>query len=370
MHAAVFYGPNNITNEEVYYSQNEEGKAGTGTTVSLKINACAVCGYDVRVFRNGHQEVTPPVILGHEICGEIEKDTMIGSTTSERGKEIIKAGSRVVVSPIIPCLRCIYCDNRQYNLCTNLKEVGSSIDGGFAEYIRIPKNVLEVGGIVPVPDCLTSEEAALLEPLACCLNGFSQVNPVSEGESVVIIGDGPIGLLHLQLSRNLYHARTAVVGKIPQRIQKARSMGADTTVMVGNHDNDGSGQTDAKPVANILDFTDGIGANVVIIATSDPAAFDFALKVASKNSRISIFSGMIKGRNISFDPNWLHYNQISITGSFSSTPSTLQEAVRHACNREIDLSKLISRNYSLADIKEAILTTEKCLELRAVINRF
>jgi len=187
---------------------------------------------------------------------------------------------------------------------------------------------------------------------------------------VVIIGDGPIGLLHLQLSRNLYHARTAVVGKIPQRIQKARSMGADTTVMVGNHDNDGSGQTDAKPVANILDFTDGIGANVVIIATSDPAAFDFALKVASKNSRISIFSGMIKGRNISFDPNWLHYNQISITGSFSSTPSTLQEAVRHACNREIDLSKLISRNYSLADIKEAILTTEKCLELRAVINRF
>jgi L-iditol 2-dehydrogenase len=149
-------------------------------------------------------------------------------------------------------------------------------------------------------------------------------------------------------------------------------MGAGATAMVNAHDNDSGGQVDAKSIANILDFTNGTGANAIIIATSDPAAFDFALKVASKNSRINIFSGMTKGSNISFsfDPNWLHYNQISITGSFSSTPSTLQEAVRLACNREIDLSKLISRSYSLADIEEAILTTEKCVEMRAVINQF
>jgi L-iditol 2-dehydrogenase len=160
-----------------------------------------------------------------------------------------------------------------------------------------------------------------------------------------------------------------VVGKIPQRIQKARSMGADSTAIINNLRNDDD-HIYARSIANILDFTHGMGANAIIIATSDPAAFDFALKVASKNSRINIFSGMTKGSNISFDPNWLHYNQISITGSFSSTPSTLQEAVKLACNREIDLSKLISRSYSLAGIKEAILTTEKCLELRAVINEF
>jgi L-iditol 2-dehydrogenase len=368
MHAAVFYASNSITYEEAYH--DEKGGAGQGRGVSLRVNACAICGYDVRVFRNGHPKVTPPIILGHEICGEIEEDMTIGSTSSVGSTETIKAGSRVAISPIIPCLECIYCDNKQYNLCSNIMEIGSSINGGFAEYVRIPKNILAAGGLVQVPDSLSSEEAALLEPLACCLNGFSHMGPVSEEDNVVIIGDGPIGLLHLQLSRNLYHARTAVVGKIPQRIQKARSMGADATAMVDNHRNDGVGHIDAKSVANILDFTEGIGANTIIIATSDPAAFDFALKIASKNSRINIFSGMNKGSNISFDPNWLHYNQISITGSFSSTPSTLQEAVRLACDQEIDLSKLISRRYSLADIKEAILTTEKCLELRAVISQF
>jgi L-iditol 2-dehydrogenase len=366
LHAAVFYGPNKIVSEEVDWNYHFQA---TEEAILLKVNACAVCGYDVRVVRNGHQKVTPPVILGHEICGEIEEDVMIGSTSPERSTETIKAGSRVAISPIIPCLECIYCDNKHYNLCSNIREIGSSVNGGFAEYVRIPKNILQAGGLVPVPDSLGSEEAALLEPLACCLNGFWHIGPVSEEDNVVIIGDGPIGLLHMLLSRNLYHARTAVVGKIPQRLQKARYMGADLTTMVVNYEDSGVGNVDASSVTNILDFTDGIGANIVIIATSDPIAFDFALKVASKNSRINIFSGM-KGSNISLDPNWLHYNQISITGSFSSTASTLQEAVRLSGNREIDLSKLISRSYSLTDIKEAILTTEKCLELRAVIDEF
>jgi L-iditol 2-dehydrogenase len=301
-------------------------------------------------------------------CGEIDQDITIRSISSKKGEETLKAGSRVVISPVIPCLKCNYCDNKQYNLCTNLTEIGSSIDGGFAENVRIPKNILDIGGIVPIPDCIASDEAALLEPLACCLNGFSQMGPVAERDNVVIIGDGPIGLLHLQLSRNLYHARTAVVGKIPQRIQKARSMGADAITMIDNHTDDSGSDGNTRSISKILDFTDGIGANVIIIATSDPAAFDFSLKIASKSSRINIFSGMTKCRNISFDPNWLHYNQISITGSFSSTPNSLQEAVRIVSNQEIDLSRLISRRYSLTDIREAILRTEKCLELRAVIK--
>src|SRR6266571_9042407 len=117
MQAAIFYGPNNIVNEEVYYKYNDEKVGGVGRGgVSLRVNACAVCGYDARVYRNGHQKVTPPVILGHEICGEIEEDITIGSPSSKRSTETIKAGSRVAISPIIPCLKCIYCDTKQYNL--------------------------------------------------------------------------------------------------------------------------------------------------------------------------------------------------------------------------------------------------------------
>src|SRR5581483_9732979 len=124
-----------------------------------------------------------------------------------------------------------------YNLCNNLKEIGSSVNGGFAEYINIPKQILELGGIATIPDCLTNEEAALIEPLSCCINGFSHIGYPLETERVVVLGDGPIGLLHLQLSKNLCRAKTAVVGRIPHRLEKASSMGADATIRIDDDNN-------------------------------------------------------------------------------------------------------------------------------------
>jgi L-iditol 2-dehydrogenase len=347
MRAAVFRGPNNIANEEVDYNHNDETRGG----VSLKVNACSVCGYDARVYRNGHKKVTPPIILGHEICGQIEKDVLV--TDDVRTQTIIKAGSRVVVSPIIPCLDCKYCHNKQYNLCISLKEIGSSVDGGFAEFVRIPEKMLKIGGLVSVPNNLSDEEATLLEPLACCLNGFSQIGPFTKEETTVaIIGDGPIGLLHLQISKRLYGAKTIVFGKIPNRIQSAKLMGADAAITLSDNDYYGNdpAYSNKEALKDILDLTEGVGAN--------------------KNSIINIFAGMPKENNLSLDPNWLHYNQITITGSFSSVPNVLQQAARLASNREIDLSKLISHRYSLVNIKAAILATENYYGLRVVIDDF
>jgi L-iditol 2-dehydrogenase len=349
MHAAVFYSPNNIAIEDIPFSKPD--KKG----VILRVKACAICGYDARVFRNGHQKVTPPIILGHELCGE-----SMETITMAKGK-VIKAGTRVAVSPIIPCLICEYCHNKQYNLCINLREIGSTIDGGFAEYVKIPEEILRIGGLISIPDTLSSEEAALLEPLACCLNGFFHIGAVTKESSVVIIGDGPIGLLHLQLSKKLYGAKTILVGKIPARIQKAKSMGADRTV-IGSDSN--------ETMYKILDFTHGIGANIVIIATSNPIALSLAIKIASKNSKINIFAGMPNDKSIPLNPNWLHYNQISITGSFSSTPTMLQKAVRLVVDKKVNLSRIVSQRYSLNNIKEAMLATEKYCGFRSVINRF
>jgi len=372
MQAAVFYGPNNIVNEEVYYKYNDEKVGGVGRGgVSLRVNACAVCGYDARVFRNGHQKVTPPVILGHEICGQIEKDVVMNETANDvKTQTILKAGSRVAVSPIVPCLNCKYCYNKQYNLCINLNEIGSSLDGGFAEYVRIPEEILKIGGLVSVPDNLTDEEATLLEPLACCLNGFLQIGPITKENTVIaIVGDGPIGLLHLQISKKLYGAKTIVVGKIAQRIERAKLMGADAVMTLSDNDKLGD-HTDQEALEDALDFTEGVGANVIVIATSDPTALGFAQKIASKNSRINLFAGMRRVNSLSLDPNWLHYNQITITGSFSSVPNLLQQAAVLAGNGQISLSKMITHRYSLTKIKEAILTTENYNGLRVVLDDF
>ena len=222
---------------------------------------------------------------------------------------------------------------------------------------------------------MSDEEVALLEPLACCLNGLYNIGPVvrkNELNRVAIIGDGPIGLLHLQLIKRLDGAKAMVIGRIPQRIQKAKTMGADATVLFTT-DKDHHNVKETRE--NALDFTCGIGFNTIIVATSNPAALDLATKIAGKNSRINIFAGMPKSSDrslgaFSLDPNLLHYNQISITGSFSSTPNMLREAVRLTSNNEIDLSKIISHRYPLREINEAILATERYWGLRIIINKF
>ncbi|CAN5213909.1 zinc-dependent dehydrogenase [soil metagenome] len=362
MSAAIFYRPNNISIEQVRIPPYSTTKG-----VILKVNACAICGYDVRVYRYGHSKVIPPIILGHEICGEILETVFIGEDRYNTKKtRTIESGTRVAVCPIIPCLTCIYCLSCQYNLCINLKEIGSTTDGGFAEYVYIPDQILEIGGLVEVPTHLSNEEVVLLEPLACCLNGFSKTSPIVQGKtppSVAIIGDGPIGLLHLQISKNIYGANTIVVGKIPSRLQKAKEMGADEIISLNNIEDD-------EAAKKIQGFTDGIGANIAMVATSNPQALDLATKIVRKNSKINIFAGMPKGTSLGMDSNWLHYNEISITGSFSSTPSMLREACRLASDKTIDLEKMITHRYSLKDIEDAIFATEKYYGLRTVINNF
>lgn len=361
MNAAVFYGPGCIVNKKNFQSSIDDKER-----IILKLKACAVCGYDVRIFRNGHLKVTPPVILGHEICGEIRNDVI----SVVNGKEIfLKSGTRVAVSPIVPCLNCRYCDRSEYNLCLNLKEIGSSVNGGFAEYIDIPPQLVKIGGLIPIPNTIHDDEAALLEPLACCLN--CQINmglADSLRDTVAIIGDGPIGLLHLLLSKNV-GMRTILAGKIPGRLAKATSLGADLALLFNSEDKV-NGKYDEDTLRRVLSYTDGYGADYVIIATSSPAAFEFALKIAAKNAKINIFAGMHGLHSAPLDLNWLHYNQTTITGTFSSTPNMLNKAVDLVSTGQIKVSEIISHHYSLADIKDALQATENYLGLRVIINKF
>jgi L-iditol 2-dehydrogenase len=373
MRAAVFYSPNNISLEERDHANTSSLHQNGG--VLLRMNACAVCGYDVNVYRNGHVKVRAPVVLGHEICGELLEPPSVSLSHTQPANAVaykpnLDEGTRVVLSPVVPCLNCIYCKGMQYNLCSNLGEIGSSIDGGFAEFVHVPNNILRIGGLIPLPNSLTNEESTLIEPLACCLNGFKRINSFVNGslddKTFVILGDGPIGLIHLQLAKRLYHAKVIVIGRVNHRLEAARKMGADSVIELDNNKDSAT-----AAIKDVLDMTDGKGADISIIATPNPDSFEVVAGIASKNSIINIFAGMPKHRNSRLDPNWVHYNQIALIGSFSATPKLINESVELAAEkRGINLSSIVTHRCKLDEIYKALEITEEYLGLRVVINSF
>lgn len=344
--AVVYNGPKNFQIKDLPLSD--------GSKVLLKTLSCAVCGYDVRVFNEGHSKVRPPIVLGHEICAR----TL--NTLKLPDEKIIPENTRVIVSPLIPCLNCYYCSIRHFNSCNRLSEIGSSVNGGFANYINIPQNSLLINGIIPIANNISDDEASLIEPLSCCLNAHFNFNIQTHGEFVIIIGDGPIGLIHLQISK-LYNANTIVIGKIPSRLKEAKSIGADMVLL--NNDPE-------ETIKTILEYTSSKGGKLVIVATSNPEAVDLALKVAGKNSVVNLFAGMPKNIILEIDPNLLHYNQICLSGSFSSTPNVMKRATDLVHEKKIDLKRLITHRFSIDEIDKAFYVTEVYDGLRSVINSF
>lgn len=322
--------------------------------VLLKTLSCAVCGYDVRVYNEGHRKVRPPIVLGHEICARTLNPLKLPDET------IIPENTRVIVSPLIPCLNCYYCSIGHFNSCNSLSEIGSSVNGGFADYINIPQNNLLVNGIIPITNNISNEEASLIEPLSCCLNAHFNFNIQTHNEYVIIIGDGPIGLIHLQISK-LYNAKTIVVGKIPSRLKEAKSSGADMVLLNNNPD---------ETIKTILEYTSRKGGKLVVVATSNPDAVDLSLKVAGKNSVVNLFAGMPKNKTLEIDPNLLHYNQICLSGSFSSTPKVMKRATDLVHEKKIDLKRLVTHRFSIDEIDKAFYVTEVYDGLRSVINSF
>ena len=289
MNAAIFYGPNNIK------VKNIDIKKGNSNDYLLRVLSCSVCSYDVRTFRNGHFKVTPPIILGHEICAQMVDEY--------HGKDIsIKPGSRVSIYPVIPCLDCWYCKHKKYNLCINLKEIGSTINGGFAEYLLIPKTIFEIGGMVPVLDNVTNEEASLIEPLACCINSINQIKNL-EFDSVIILGDGPIGLMQLVLIKRSFKAKVTVIGKISRRLDLAKKLGADLTIQLGMDDNKDSGLEGYKQYTK--EVNEEFSPNVIFVSNNNPFSLNLALKLVNKNGKIVLFSGI---KNIHINENKMLIN--------------------------------------------------------------
>ncbi len=267
--------------------------------ILVKVKAAALCGTDVRIFRGSKTKgVRYPSVIGHEFSGEIIE---VGSAVTK-----FLVGDRVTADPVLPCGGCEYCLNGLENVCLNREALGYEYDGCFAEYIRIPGKFIERGNVQLLSDTISYKAAALAEPLACVINGQRRLN-ITTGNNVLIIGAGPIGIMHMLIARASGASKIIISEPNDYRRNVAKKLGA--TIVINPTEND--------LLKTVQECTNGIGADVVILAIGNTRIVNDALSCAKKGGRVSIFAGFPKGAKPEVDINLVHYNELVVTGASS-----------------------------------------------------
>jgi L-iditol 2-dehydrogenase len=324
-------------------------EAGPGDFV-IRVGTCSSCGTDAKIFLFGHHHISLPRVLGHEVAGEI----------AEVGPEVEawSIGDRVQVIAAIPCGVCHYCRRGQHTVCEDLESIGYQYDGGFAEFMQVPRKVLAVDGVNRVPDHVPFEQASLTEPLACVLNG-QELAQVGEGDVVVVLGAGPIGCLHVRLARARGAKTVGIVDVNQGRLDLAAR--AEPDAMIDS--------TKEDPIDAVRKMTDGRGADVVITATGAGQAQEQALEMTAPRGRISLFGGLPKDDSIiRFDSNLVHYGEISVFGAYGSAPRHNREALSLIADGSVRVDDLITHRMALADVDRAIETVISGEGLKVVIE--
>jgi L-iditol 2-dehydrogenase len=328
MKAAMLYGVKDLKVEDV-----EVPKVGAGE-VLVKVKAATTCGTDLKIFQRGYVEkvIKLPTIFGHEWAGDVVD---IGE-----GLEWPRMGMRVRAGNSAPCLHCAMCQRGKYNLCEDMIWLW----GAYAEYIKVPARMVFVN-MQEIPESVSFEEAAITEPLACVLHGVEQAN-VKLGDTVAIIGAGPIGLLHLLTVKKMGAGRTIMIDLIDERLGFAEKLGADVTI--------NSGRENVE--ARIKELTGWYGADVAIEAIGLPATWEQALKLARKGGTVLEFGGCPPGTEVKLNAEMLHYGELTVMGTFHTTPLHFRKALNLIAARTIDVRPLVTRKMKLENIKEAFET--------------
>jgi 2-desacetyl-2-hydroxyethyl bacteriochlorophyllide A dehydrogenase len=341
MKAAVVHGANDIRLEEAPLPVPEDGD------IVVRVRASGICATDVKTLLGQGLPKNLPTILGHEVAGEV---SALG-----KGVQGIAAGDRVTVYPIAVCGECDYCLHGRHNLCRREFGLAHGIDGGFAEYVRIPRQIIDAEGVIKIPAELPFELAALAEPLSCGLAAL-RVNRVQPGDTVVVVGAGPMGMIHLLLSK-WRGARVIIIEKTPGRREFAAGLGADTVIDPQALD----------PREEVMKLTAGEGAEAVITSLSDPRVIEASLPLVKKGGVFNIFGGPPAGSLISIDARRVHYQELTITGSFASTPQDFREAVRLISSQEIDAGRLITDRFTLDSILDAIERARSLKMIKGIV---
>ncbi len=322
MLAAVLYGKENLQVEPVAVPQIGEDD------VLVRVKAALTCGTDVKVFRRGYHArmIIPPAVFGHELAGDIVR---VGANVRK-----FRTGQRVVAANSAPCMECFYCRKGLENLCEDLL----FNNGAYAEFIRIPDRIVQ-RNLYEIPSDMTYQDAALVEPLACVLKGVED-SGMREGDSVAVIGLGPIGLMFVRLAKAA-GARVIALGRRPTQLERAEMLGADELISTSNLDN---------PVAAVHALTSGRGADVAIEAVGKPHTWELCVHLVRKGGTVNFFGGCPSDSKVALETSLLHYSEISCRASFHHTPALIQKALRLVHQRVITAGHFVNREEPLTNL--------------------
>lgn len=344
MKAATFYAPGDIRLEEI------PDPAVSAGEVKLRVRNCSTCGTDLKIYRSGHPNMSAPQVMGHEVAGEIIE---LGSEVQD-----FTVGDRVQLIAAVPDGTCAECLAGHPSVCTGQRSIGYQFPGGFAEYLVVPAEVLRVDGLTRIPDSLSFAEASLAEPLACVLNG-QELARVGRGDTVVVIGAGPIGCLHVRLARARGAARVLLLDTNAERLAAASALVAPDLALAAGDD----------AVDDVLEATGGRGADVVITAAASPRAQEAGLKMLARRGRLSLFGGLAKDAPlITVDANLVHYRELTIVGVNGSTPAQNKAALELIGSGQVPVADLITHTLPLDRLLDAFGVIERGEAIKVTIE--
>jgi L-iditol 2-dehydrogenase len=329
MLAAVYRGVNDIRMETVPVP-----KIGRGEML-VRVHSCGVCGTDLKKISTGSHSA--PRIFGHETSGMV---AALGE-----GVENYRLGDRVMVFHHIPCRQCFYCRNKTFAQCATYKKVGCTAGfeasgGGFAEYVRVMDWIVQ-HGTVRIPDGVSFEQACFVEPVNTCMKGIEALR-LHPGETVLVIGQGPIGIILSVLAKRA-GASVITSDLYPERLRIGLSFGLDRTIDASQ----------ANVVERVCGLTEGRGADAVILAVGGNSLIRTAMDAARPGGRILLFAQTQHGEAV-IDPAAICVDEKTLVGSYSASVDLQEESVRFVMNREMDLERLVSHRFPLAESPQAL----------------
>lgn len=345
MKAALFQGPGDLHVIDV------DSPSAAPDELKIRVESCATCGTDAKIFGHGHPRLNPPQIIGHEIAGEIIE---VGEDTSG-----YSLGDRVQIIAAVPCEECWACTAGKQGICINQTSMGYQYPGGFAEEMIVPAAVLKANGVNIIPGDLSFDEASVTEPLACALNAQRLIH-VGDGDTVLVMGAGPIGCLHVRLARALGATKVMLADLNGGRLHlSADVVKPDRAIDMSSED----------LAAIVLEETEGIGPSVIITAAPAGVAQEQAIAMAAPGGRVSFFGGLPKDKPlITVDSNVVHYKELILAGANGSSPAQNAEALALIASGKVPVADLITHRLPLSQVEDAIHAVTSGEAIKVVIK--